>query len=58
MNGEKEPIMKYIVDGDLVLSQPPTGPLVAQIGDFAVWAREQGYGQLFALPKNPARSLF
>src|ERR1700680_4124757 len=31
MNGEKEPIMKYIVDGDLVLSQPPTGPLAAQI---------------------------
>src|ERR1700680_2697846 len=34
--------MKYIVDGDLVLSQPPTGPLTAQIGDFAAWAREQG----------------
>ena len=37
--------MKYIVDGDLVLSQPPTGPLAAQIGDFAEWAREQGYAR-------------
>src|SRR6266849_8816662 len=45
MNGEKEPIMKYIVDGDLVLSQPPTGPLAAQIGNFATWAREQGYAR-------------
>src|SRR5712691_1446270 len=45
MNGEKEPIMKYIVDGDLVLSQPPTGPLAAQIGDFATWAREEGYAR-------------
>ena len=37
--------MQYIVDGDLVLSQPPTGPLAAQIGDFAEWAREQGYAR-------------
>ena len=37
--------MKCIVDGDLVLSQPPTGPLTAQIGDFAAWAREQGYAR-------------
>jgi integrase/recombinase XerD len=37
--------MKYIVDGDLVLSQPPTGPLAAQIGNFATWAREQGYAR-------------
>ena len=31
MNGEKEPIMKYIVDGDIVLSHPPDGPLAAEI---------------------------
>jgi integrase/recombinase XerD len=46
MNGEKEPIMKYIVDGDIVLSQwsqPPNGPLAALIEAFAEWAREQGY---------------
>src|SRR2546425_835514 len=43
MNGKKELIMRHIIDGDLVLSQPPTGPLAAQIEDFAAWAREQGY---------------
>jgi integrase/recombinase XerD len=37
--------MKYIVDGDLGLSQPPTGPLAAQIEDFAKWGREQGYAR-------------
>jgi integrase/recombinase XerD len=37
--------MKHIVDGDLALSQPPTGPLAAQVGDFATWAREQGYAR-------------
>ncbi len=35
--------MKYIVDGDVVLSRPPEGPLAAQIAAFAKWAREQGY---------------
>jgi len=43
MNGEKEPIMKYIIDGDVVLSQPPDGPLSAHIPAFAQWARDQGY---------------
>jgi integrase/recombinase XerD len=43
MNGEKEPIMKYIVDGDVVLSQPLDGPLSAHILAFAQWARDQGY---------------
>src|SRR5215216_5449822 len=38
-------MMKYLVDGDLVLSQPLTGPLAAQIGDFAEWARKQGYAR-------------
>lgn len=35
--------MKYIVDGDIVLSQPPNGPLAALIEAFAEWGREQGY---------------
>jgi site-specific recombinase XerD len=35
--------MKYIVDGDIVLSQPPSGPLAALIEAFAEWARERGY---------------
>ena len=35
--------MKYIVDGDIVLSQPPDGPLTALIEAFAEWGREQGY---------------
>jgi len=35
--------MKYIVDGDIVLSQPPNGPLAARMEAFAEWAREQGY---------------
>ncbi len=37
--------MKYIVDGDIVLSQPPDGPLAVLIEAFAKWAREQGYGR-------------
>ena len=37
--------MKYIVDGDIVLSRPPTGPLAAQIAAFAQWTREQGYAR-------------
>ncbi len=37
--------MKYTVDGDLVLSQPPTGPLAVHIGSFAEWAREHGYAR-------------
>lgn len=35
--------MKYIIDGDVVLSQPPNGPLSAHIPAFAQWARDQGY---------------
>ncbi|MCR4338522.1 MAG: site-specific integrase [Gemmatimonadaceae bacterium] len=37
--------MKYIVDGDIVLSHPPDGPLAAEIKAFAEWAREQGYAR-------------
>ncbi len=35
--------MKYIIDGQVVLSRPLEGPLAAQIAAFAKWAREQGY---------------
>ena len=35
--------MKHIVDGQVVLSRPPEGPLATQIATFAKWAREQGY---------------
>lgn len=37
--------MKYIVNGDIVLSRPPEGPLATQIGAFAEWASEQGYAR-------------
>jgi site-specific recombinase XerD len=37
--------MKYIINGDIVLSRPPEGPLAAQIGAFAKWASEQGYAR-------------
>ena len=37
--------MKYIVNGDIVLSRPPEGPLAPQIGAFAKWASEQGYAR-------------
>ena len=37
--------MKYIVDGDTVLSRPPAAPLAAHIEAFAEWAREQGYAR-------------
>ena len=37
--------MPYIVDGDIALSQPPKGPLAAEIARFAEWARAQGYAQ-------------
>ena len=37
--------MKYIVNGDIVLSQPPTEPLAAHIEAFAAWTCEQGYAQ-------------
>jgi len=35
--------MKYIINGDVVLSRPLEGPLAAQIAAFAKWARDQGY---------------
>jgi integrase/recombinase XerD len=35
--------MKCIVDGDVVLSRPLEGPLSADIGGFAKWARDEGY---------------
>jgi integrase/recombinase XerD len=37
--------MPYIVDGDIALSQPPEGPLAAEIDRFAGWARAQGYAR-------------
>ena len=37
--------MKYIVNGDIVRSRPPAGPLATQIGAFAKWASEQGYAR-------------
>jgi integrase/recombinase XerD len=37
--------MKYVVNGDVVLSQPLEGPLSAHIGAFAQWARDQGYAR-------------
>ncbi len=37
--------MKYIVNDDVVLSQPLHGPLSAQIPAFATWARDQGYAR-------------
>jgi len=37
--------VKYIINGDVVLSRPPEGPLAAQIGAFAKWASEQGYAR-------------
>src|SRR6266478_4133764 len=35
--------MKCIVNNQVVLSQPPEGPLAAQIGSFAESVSEQGY---------------
>ena len=37
--------MKYTINGDVVLSRPPEGPLAAQVGAFATWASEQGYAR-------------
>jgi site-specific recombinase XerD len=37
--------MPYIVDSDIALSQPPRGPLAAEIAGFAGWARAQGYAR-------------
>jgi hypothetical protein len=35
--------MKCIIENHLVLSQPPEGPIAAQIGSFAKSMSEQGY---------------
>jgi integrase/recombinase XerD len=35
--------MRFVVDGDVVLSRPLGGPLSSHIAAFAAWAREQGY---------------
>jgi site-specific recombinase XerD len=35
--------VKYIINGEVVLSRPLEGPLAAHIGSFAQWANEQGY---------------
>ena len=37
--------MQYIVDGDIVLSQPPTGPVAHRLMEFARWARDHGYAR-------------
>jgi hypothetical protein len=37
--------MKYVVNDDVVLSQPLEGPLSAHIGAFAQWARDLGYAR-------------
>jgi integrase/recombinase XerD len=37
--------VKHIINGDVVLSRPPEGPLAAQIGAFAKWASEEGYAR-------------
>jgi hypothetical protein len=41
--------MPYIVDGDIALSQPPSGPVATEIQGFADWARAQGYARLHDL---------
>jgi integrase/recombinase XerD len=38
-------IVKHIIDGDIVLSRPPEGPLAVEIPAFAHWVREQGYAR-------------
>lgn len=35
--------MKYAINGQIVLSRPPEGPLAAHICSFAKWMSEQGY---------------
>ena len=37
--------MKYIINDQIVLSNPPEGPLAEQIPLFAEWASEQGYAR-------------
>src|SRR6516162_2475330 len=37
--------MKYVVNDDVVLSQPLEGPLSAHLGAFAQWARDLGYAR-------------
>ena len=37
--------MKHVIDGEIVLSRPPEGPLAAQIPAFAQWVHEQGYAR-------------
>jgi site-specific recombinase XerD len=43
--GGKESIVKHIINGDVVLSRPPEGPLAAQVAAFAKWASEEGYAR-------------
>ena len=35
--------MKYVINDEVVLSQPPEGTLAAYLGSFAQWVSEQGY---------------
>ena len=37
--------MKCVINNQVVLSQPPEGPLAALIGSFAKWVSEQGYSR-------------
>jgi integrase/recombinase XerD len=37
--------VKHVIDGEIVLSRPPEGPLAAQIPAFAQWVHEQGYAR-------------
>jgi integrase/recombinase XerD len=43
--------MKYIINGQVVLSQPPQGPLAVHIAPFAAWLEEQGYA-LYSLHRQ------
>ena len=40
--------MKYFINDDLALSQPPEGPVASYIVPFAEWLGDRGYG-LFSM---------
>jgi hypothetical protein len=37
--------VSYTINGDVVLSGPPEGPLAGHLAGFARWASEQGYAR-------------
>jgi integrase/recombinase XerD len=37
--------VSYTINGDVVLSRPPEGPLARHLAAFAMWASEQGYAR-------------